>query len=103
VATPATVPVIAWLLGGFMNIFVPSGGGEWGIIGESANTLGVPAGQAINAYSAGDMWTNMFQLFWAIPLLGITKMKARDILGYTLLLMIALAPVIALGLYFLPY
>jgi len=107
VATPATFPVVAWLLGGFMNIFVPSGGGEWGIIGgiigESANALGVPAGQAIIAYGAGDMWTNMFQPFWAIPLLGITKMKARDILGYTLLLMIALAPVIALGLYFLPY
>lgn len=107
VATPETFPVIAWLLGGFMNIFVPSGGGEWGIIGGivggTANELGVPAGQAIVAYGVGDMWTNMFQPFWAIPLLGITKVNARDILGYTLLLMIALAPVFAIGLYFLPY
>ncbi|XVH32345.1 short-chain fatty acid transporter [Haloferacaceae archaeon DSL9] len=107
VATTETFPVVAWILGGIMNIFVPSGGGEWGIIGgiigETANELGVPAGQAIIAYGAGDMWTNMFQPFWAIPLLGITKVKARDILGYTLLLMIALAPVLALGLYLLPY
>ncbi|KYH26585.1 short chain fatty acid transporter [Halalkalicoccus paucihalophilus] len=107
VATPATFPVVAWLLGGVMNIFVPSGGGEWGIIGgivgETAIELGVEPGQAIIAYGAGDMWTNMFQPFWAIPLLGITKVDARDILGYTLIVMVALAPVIAVGLYFLPY
>jgi short-chain fatty acids transporter len=107
VATPQTFPVIAWLLGGFMNLFVPSGGGEWGIIGGivggSAVELGVPPGKAIIAYGAGDMWTNMFQPFWAIPLLGLTKVRARDILGYTMLVMIVLTPVFALALYFLPY
>ena len=106
-ATPATFPVLAWLLGGIMNFFAPSGGGEWaiigGIIGETAVELGVEPGQAIIAYGTGDMWTNMFQPFWAIPLLGITKVKARDILGYTLIIMIVLTPVFALGLYFLPY
>jgi len=107
VATPETFPVVAWLLGGFMNLFVPSGGGEWGIIGGvvggAATELGVPVGKAIIAYGVGDMWTNMFQPFWAIPLLGLTKMRARDILGYTLVVMVVLTPVFALGLYFLPY
>ncbi|MDL5361435.1 short-chain fatty acid transporter [Halalkalicoccus sp. NIPERK01] len=106
-ATPATFPVLAWLLGGFMNFFAPSGGGEWAIIGSiiggTAVELGVPPGQAIIAYGTGDMWTNMFQPFWAIPLLGITQVRARDILGYTLIVMIVLTPVFALGLYFLPY
>ncbi|WP_122090281.1 short-chain fatty acid transporter [Halalkalicoccus subterraneus] len=106
-ATPATFPVLAWLLGGFMNFFAPSGGGEWaiigGIIGGTAVELGVPPGQAIIAYGTGDMWTNMFQPFWAIPLLGITQVRARDILGYTLIVMIVLTPVFAIGLYFLPY
>jgi short-chain fatty acids transporter len=107
VATPETFPVIAWLLGGFMNLFVPSGGGEWGIIGGiiggTAQELGVPVGKAIIAYGVGDMWTNMFQPFWAIPLLGLTRMRARDILGYTMVVMIVLAPVFALGLFLLPY
>ena len=107
VATPETFPVIAWLLGGFMNLFVPSGGGEWGIIGGiiggTSQELGVPVGKAIIAYGVGDMWTNMFQPFWAIPLLGLTRMRARDILGYTMVVMIVLAPVFAIGLYFLPY
>ncbi|SDZ77775.1 short-chain fatty acids transporter [Haloplanus vescus] len=107
VATPQTFPVVAWLLGGVMNLFVPSGGGEWGIIGgvvgSAAVELGVPPGKAIVAYGVGDMWTNMFQPFWAIPLLGLTKIRARDILGYTIIVMFVLLPVFALGLYFLPY
>jgi len=107
VATPQTFPVIAWLLGGVMNLFVPSGGGEWGIIGgvvgSAAVELGVAPGKAIIAYGVGDMWTNMFQPFWAIPLLGLTKIRARDILGYTMIVMLVLFPVFALGLYFLPY
>jgi short-chain fatty acids transporter len=107
VATPQTFPVIAWLLGGVMNLFVPSGGGEWGIIGgvvgSAAVELGVAPGKAIVAYGVGDMWTNMFQPFWAIPLLGLTKVRARDILGYTMIVMVALFPVFAIGLYFLPY
>ena len=107
VATPQTFPVVAWLLGGVMNLFVPSGGGEWGIIGglvgSAALELGVAPGKAIVAYGVGDMWTNMFQPFWAIPLLGLTKIRARDILGYTMIVMVVLFPVFALGLYFLPY
>jgi short-chain fatty acids transporter len=107
VATQQTFPIVAWLLGGLMNLFVPSGGGEWGIIGGivggAAVELGVPAGKAIIAYGCGDMWTNMFQPFWAIPLLGLTKVRARDILGYTLLWLVAMFPVIFVALWFLPY
>ena len=37
----------------------------------------------------GDQLTNMLQPFWALPLLAITKLKAREILPYTLLMMLA--------------
>lgn len=107
VASTATFPMIAWLTAGFINLFVPSGGGEWAVIGpiitDAALKLDVPIGQAIIAYGAGDMWTNMFQPFWAIALLGITGLRARDIIGYTSALMILAAPVFALGLSFIPY
>jgi short-chain fatty acids transporter len=106
-ATAQTFPVITWLIGGLVNIFIPSGGGEWGviggIIGEVSLKLGVPVGKSIIAYGCGDMWTNMFQPFWAIALLGITGLRARDIMGYCMTLMIISAPFIALGLYFFPY
>ncbi|MCF8051873.1 MAG: TIGR00366 family protein [Desulfobacterales bacterium] len=106
-ATAATFPIIAWLTGGVVNIFIPSGGGEWGviggIIGQISLDLGVPVGKSIVAYGCGDMWTNMFQPFWAIALLGITGLRARDIMGYCIMLMIIAAPFIAFGLYFFPY
>lgn len=106
-ATAASFPVIAWLTGGIVNIFIPSGGGEWGviggIIGQISVDLGVPVGKSIVAYGCGDMWTNMFQPFWAIALLGITGLRARDIMGYCMTLMIVSAPFIAFGLYFFPY
>lgn len=106
-ASATTFPIIAWITGGIVNIFIPSGGGEWGviggIIGQISLDLGVPVGKSIVAYGCGDMWTNMFQPFWAIALLGITGLRARDIMGYCMTLMIISAPFIALGLYFFPY
>ena len=74
-----------------VNIFVPSGGGQWAVQGpiviESALKLGVSIPKMIMALAYGDQITNMLQPFWALPLLGITKLKAREILPYTLLLM----------------
>lgn len=106
-STPESFPVVAWITGGIMNIFVPSGGGEWAVIGEiisrTSLALGVPVGKAIVAYGAGDMWTNMLQPFWAIPLLGILGLRARDIIGYTVGLMIVAFPFIYIGLRFFPY
>jgi short-chain fatty acids transporter len=40
------------------------------------------------AMAYGDQWTNMLQPFWALPLLAVTGVRARDIVGYTVLWMI---------------
>jgi short-chain fatty acids transporter len=40
----------------------------------------------ILALAYGDQLTNMLQPFWALPLLSITGLKAKDILPYTLVL-----------------
>jgi short-chain fatty acids transporter len=40
----------------------------------------------------------MLQPFWALPLLGLTGLRARDILGYALAIMLAAAPLFALAL-----
>jgi short-chain fatty acids transporter len=41
----------------------------------------------------------MLQPFWALPLLAITGVRARDIVGYTAIVMIAAAIWIAFGLF----
>ena len=104
-------PIFTMISAGVVNVFVPSGGGQWGVQGgivlESAATLteqsqaamamgaeelqmAVKAYQAkgIMALSYGDQLTNMLQPFWALPLLGITGLKARQILPYTMFLMV---------------
>lgn len=92
IATTTTLPIYTFFSAGLVNIFVPSGGGQWAIQGpivvESALKLGVPLPKAIMALAYGDQITNMLQPFWALPLLGITKLKAREILPYTLILML---------------
>ena len=41
------------------------------------------------AVAYGDQWTNMIQPFWALPVLAISGLKIRDILGYTTVTLIA--------------
>ncbi len=100
-------PVICFLLSGLINIFIPSGGGQWIATGEilvrASAALEVPVGKTIIAYAAGDMWTNLFTPFWAIPLLGITGTRARDVFGYCIALLILTTIPFVIGLAFLPY
>jgi short-chain fatty acids transporter len=106
-ATPLTYPFVCLIIAGFVNVFIPSGGGEWLTIGESLSragvALGVPAGKFIIAYAAGDAWTNLFNPFWAIPLLAITQVKARDMFGYCIAILILAFIPYALGLTFVPF
>jgi short-chain fatty acids transporter len=52
------------------------------------------------ALAYGDQLTNMLQPFWALPLLGITGLKAKDILPYTLVLLLAGVVIFIVGLLF---
>lgn len=88
--TAFSLPVYTFVSAGVVNMFVPSGGGQWQIqgpiIAETAQNLQVSLPKMIMALSYGDQLTNMLQPFWALPLLGITGLKAKDILPYTLVL-----------------
>lgn len=87
-----TFPIFTFLSAGIVNTFVPSGGGQWAVQGPvittAAQVLNVPVSKAILALSYGDQLTNMLQPFWALPLLGITQLKAKDILPYSFIIMV---------------
>ena len=91
VSNQTTFPVWTFFSAGIVNIFVPSGGGQWGVQGpiilQAASELGVSVPKAIMSLAYGDQLTNMLQPFWALPLLGITGLKAKEILPYTVALM----------------
>ena len=92
ISTENTLPIYTFISAGIVNIFVPSGGGQWAVQGpvivEAAQKIGVPVQKIIMALAYGDEITNMIQPFWALPLLGITGLKAKDIFPYTLFIML---------------
>ncbi|HSH74383.1 MAG TPA: TIGR00366 family protein [Longimicrobiales bacterium] len=106
-ASADTFPVVAWITAAALNVFIPSGGGEWAVVGGpmlvAAAELGIPPGQTIAAYAAGDAHTNLLNPFWALPLLAITGLRARDMFGYAITMMLLLTPFLAAALYLLPY
>lgn len=95
VASQQTFPVLAFMSSGFVNLLVPSGGGQWAVQGEVLLTAGqelaVDPATTIMAFSYGDAWTNMLQPFWALPLLGIMGLRAKDIIGYTGVVLLVMA------------
>lgn len=101
-ASAQTLPLLTFLSAGVVNLFVPSGGGQWAIQGpiaiEAGLALGVPPYKMVMAVAYGDQLTNMLQPFWALPLLAITGLKARDIVGYTAIVMVVAGVWMALGL-----
>jgi short-chain fatty acids transporter len=101
-SSPTTFPLLTFISAGIVNIFVPSGGAQWAVQGpiivNAATQLGVSLPKAIMALAYGDQLTNMLQPFWALPLLGITGLKAKDILPYTLLLFLVGGLIFFIGL-----
>ena len=105
ISTERTFPLFSFLSAGLVNIFVPSGGGQWAVQGP----IMMPAGAALGigpekiglAIAWGDAWTNMIQPFWALPALGIAGLSARDIMGFCLIDLLYSGLVISLAFLFI--
>ena len=54
-------------------------------------------GRAAMGIAWGDQWTNMIQPFWALPALGVAGLKAKDIMGYLVVVLIFTGLVAILG------
>jgi short-chain fatty acids transporter len=106
VSTDSTLPLFAFLSAGLVNIFVPSGGGQWAVQGpimvEAAASMGADLPRVAMAVAWGDAWTNLIQPFWALPALAIAGLRAKDIMGYCLITLLMSGVVIGLGLTFVP-
>ena len=102
-ASKETFPLFSFISSGLVNLFVPSGGGQWAVQGplliQSSIDLDIPVEQTIMAFAYGDELTNMLQPFWALPLLGITQVKAKEIIPYSLMIMLIAIPIFILGIY----
>lgn len=102
IANSNTLPFFTFLSAGAVNMFIPSGGGQWAVQGpiviETAARLGADLPKTILGMAYGDQWTNMLQPFWALPLLGITKLKPQQLLPYSFLVLVLGLLIFGIGL-----
>ena len=99
-STHASFPPIVAIYSAVLGVFVPSGGSKWVIeapyVMEAAHTLRTHLGWVVAAYDLGEALANLVQPFWMLPILGMFKLEARDVMGYTFVVFLALVPVVLL-------
>ena len=97
-ATTATFPPFVAVYSAVLGVFVPSGGSKWVIeapyVMTAAHTLKVHLGWVVSAYDLGEALANLVQPFWMLPTLGVFGLGARDVMGYTFVVFLALVPVV---------
>jgi short-chain fatty acids transporter len=88
-STTGTYPILVSIYSALLGMFVPSGGSKWIIeapyILQAAKDLHVNLGWVVQIYNTSEALPNLINPFWMLPLLGILKLKARDLIGYGLL------------------
>jgi short-chain fatty acids transporter len=98
ISTPETFPALIAVYSAVLGIFVPSGGSKWVIeapyVMQAAHDLKVHLGWIVAVYDLGEALANLLQPFWMLPVLGLFGLKARDVMGYTFLVFLVLAPLV---------
>jgi short-chain fatty acids transporter len=98
ITTHNTYGLLVALYSAILGVFVPSGGSKWIIeapyVLQAANLHHVHLGWVVQIYNAAEALPNLVNPFWMLPLLGILKMKARDLVGYAVLQMILHVPIV---------
>jgi short-chain fatty acids transporter len=107
VSSHQTFPVLVGLYSAFLGLFVPSAGGKWLIeapyILDAAKSLQMHLGWVVQIYNATEALANLIHPFWMLPLLGILGLKARDIVGYSMLQFVVNVPLVLFLVWILNY
>jgi short-chain fatty acids transporter len=97
-STSATFPALVAVYSAVLGVFVPSGGSKWVIeapyVMAAAHTLHIHLGWVVSSYDLGEALANLVQPFWMLPTLGLLRLGARDVMGYTMVVFLVLTPVV---------
>jgi len=101
-SSPVTLPLFAFWSGGVLNIFIPSGGGQWAVQGPimmaAALEIGANLPRVAMAVALGDQWTNLIQPLTIVPVITIAQVPLREIMGYCFFALIFSGVVFSLAL-----
>ncbi len=104
-ASRESFPVVMGIYSAVLGFFVPSGGGKWIIeapyVMQAANDLGVHLGWAVQVYNGAEALPNLINPFWMLPLLGILGLKAREVVGFTIVQFVVHLPLVLFLLWLL--
>jgi len=111
ITTRGTYPVLVSGYSALLGVFIPSGGSKWVIeapyVLQAAVQHQVNLGWVVQIYNASEALPNLLNPFWMLPLLGMLRVKARDLVGYSVLQMVVHIPVVVflcwLFAHFLPF
>jgi short-chain fatty acids transporter len=102
-----TYPVVVGIYSAFLGLFIPSAGGKWLIeapyLLDAAVGLEVHLGWVVQTYNATEALANLIHPFWMLPLVGILGLKARDIVGYSMLQFVVHVPLVLFLVWILNY
>ncbi len=107
IANEHTYPVLVGIYSAFLGLFIPSAGGKWLIEAPyllgAAIDLEVHLGWVVQTYNATEALANLIHPFWMLPLVGILGLKARDIVGYSMLQFVVHVPLVLFLVWILNY
>jgi len=93
-----TFGLFAGIYSAVLGFFVPSGGTKWVIeapyVLKAAMAHQVHLGWVVQIYNLAEALPNLINPFWMLPLLGILKLRARDLIGYTMLQFVVNVPIV---------
>ena len=105
IASHATFAPIIGVYSALLGLFVPSGGGKWIIeapyVMHAANALQYNLGWTVQIYNAAEALPNLINPFWMLPILGILKLRARDLIGFTMIQFTITLPLVLVLLWLL--
>lgn len=104
IASKETFAIVMGVYSALLGFFVPSGGGKWIIeapyVMQAANDLKVHLGWSVQIYNAAEALPNLINPFFMLPMLGILKLKAKDVIGFTVTQLVVHFPLVLFLLWF---
>ncbi|MEG0539735.1 MAG: TIGR00366 family protein [Comamonas sp.] len=107
ISSADTLPLWGLISSFVINFFAPSGGGHWVLQGpfmiDAATTLGASQAQTAMSVMLGNGWNDLVQPFWILPALALSKLKLKDIMGYTVVSMMLVGAIYAATMIIWPH
>ena len=105
ISSKETFAIVMGIYSAILGFFIPSGGGKWIIeapyVMQAAHDLKYHLGWSVQIYNAAEALPNLINPFFMLPMLGILKLKAKDVIGFTVTQLVFHIPLVLFLLWIL--